>query len=577
MKLKHLEVAVLWSVILFFRTVFSDITFEIRESFSAEAARHSFLGNAVDSITENENGYQQDFDGGAIFFLDSAFEVHGLILGKYQQLLGPWGYLGFPVSDELTCKDGEGRYSVFQNGSIYYHPVYGTHQVTGSMLAKWQMSGADTGSLGYPVADPVICDTGMIQQFQHGYLSVKCPTVDMRQHMYSIGMRVRNQGWRGTCSVFAMTCLLEYAYAQLLGGAYIDLSEEYLNHVANLASGQTDDGSCFAPVASGYDSYGIVPEPYIPYDLNQPYNFSTFNLPQATVAIGREVLVPSLKLKEIVIKPGCPFPSSMGLSDLQMESIFTELNKGYPVAVGRGHSLVVVGYVSDPLIPRGGFFIIRNSYGPDADDHGYRYETYEHLMNTVYDAHVYELPYGVAFTKVLKGRVVNESGTGVQFSEVKVYGTTSEYGLFVKYDTTDADGCYTIPKIISLASNVTIQVTDYIGTLITSAELIIDTTVQNFVHITTDNKHNLYYDKNVSSVVDVRLKHNSGIEITLPYLNKSEGTVRIFGLNGKLLQTNKIPPGVRHFEVPYCGSKNTTLLYSINLSRPALKRSGFVR
>jgi hypothetical protein len=333
--------------------VSSGIPSAIRDAFIAEAARHAFLGKAADSVAGNEDGDQQNFENGAVFMLDSIFEVHGLILDKYRRLVGPWGYLGFPLSDELTCGDGTGRYSVFRNGAVYYHPTYGTHQVTGTVLSQWRAGGAESGPLGYPVDDPVVCDTGIVQRFQGGRVGTRCQTIDMRQHMYRIGMRLRNQGWRGTCSVFAMTCLLEYDYAQLLGGGYADLSEEYMNHVANLASGQTDDGSCFEPVAQGYAAYGVVPESWLPYDLSKSYNFSTFVLPDSAIAKGRALLTPHFKLKEIVIQPGCPSASTLGLSSGRMDTVFMELNKGYPVAAGRGHSLTVVGYAMDASFPGG--------------------------------------------------------------------------------------------------------------------------------------------------------------------------------------------------------------------------------
>jgi hypothetical protein len=550
---------------------------DIRTVFSAEAARHSFLGAATDSMAASENGYQQNFENGALYYLDSVFEVHGLILGKYRQLQGPWGYLGFPLSDELTCRDGAGRYSNFQNGAVYYHPTWGTYQIVGAILSKWRAQGAETGVLGYPIADPIVRETGMSQQFQHGSLTTQCRTLDMRPHMSAVGMRVRNQSWRGTCSVFAMTCLLEYDYAQLLGGDYADLSEEYMNHVANLASGQTDDGSCFAPVAQGYQSYGVVPESWLPYDLSKAYDFAAFNLPDSTVKKGRSLLVAALKLKEIVIKPGCPSPSSMGLSSGQMDTVFTELNKWYPVAVGRGHSLVIVGYAMDSTFPGGGFFIIRNSYGPDADDHGFRYETIAHLKSTVYDTYAYEMPEGVAFGKVVRGGVADMDGAVIPGARVELSCVTPAYGTFTRYDSTALNGVYVFPRVISLASRVSVRVTGSFGTMTKQADLIADTTFVDF-HLGATNAMNRQTAvAPISMHIEAAPDRNGNILVVFSGPAASNGTCRVYGLDGRLLSVEEFPRGARNILVAYAGSRNAMLFYSVAFAKPARIKNGVVR
>src|SRR5436190_23586245 len=57
------------------------------------------------------------------------------------------------------------------------------------------------------------------------------PDVDLRPEIASLGISIRpNQGGRGTCSVFAMTFLLEFMYAKNYGSKNADFSEEYLNY-----------------------------------------------------------------------------------------------------------------------------------------------------------------------------------------------------------------------------------------------------------------------------------------------------------------------------------------------------------
>src|ERR1051325_1037405 len=117
------------------------------------------------------------------------------------------------------------------------------------------------------------------------------PTVDMRPEITSLGIPVRSQGGRGTCSVFAMTFLLDFMYAKNYGFKNSDLSEEYLNYASNLAIGQQVDGGFFDQLDKGYQKYGIVNEALLPY-------LSMFNpnlkVSPATLTSGSE-LSPRLK------------------------------------------------------------------------------------------------------------------------------------------------------------------------------------------------------------------------------------------------------------------------------------------
>lgn len=73
---------------------------------------------------------------------------------------------------------------------------------------------------------------------------------DLRPQIRDLGIPIRNQGGRGTCSVHAITFVLEYVYTRHKNLAYRNLSEEYLNRAANLASGNTGDGDFFENIIS---------------------------------------------------------------------------------------------------------------------------------------------------------------------------------------------------------------------------------------------------------------------------------------------------------------------------------------
>jgi hypothetical protein len=91
------------------------------------------------------------------------------------------------------------------------------------------------------------------------------PQVDLRPRIRDLGLDIRSQGERDTCSVFAMTFLLEYMYVTRLTGVPNDLSEEYLNFVTDSVSGQRKDGDFFHNIDKGYSTWGIVPEAVVPY------------------------------------------------------------------------------------------------------------------------------------------------------------------------------------------------------------------------------------------------------------------------------------------------------------------------
>jgi len=82
-----------------------------------------------------------------------AHEVHGLIRTKYSDLNWEWSFLGYPLTDETTTPDGDGRFNHFQGGSIYWHPDTGAHEVHGLIKQKWSDLGWETSFLGYPLTD----------------------------------------------------------------------------------------------------------------------------------------------------------------------------------------------------------------------------------------------------------------------------------------------------------------------------------------------------------------------------------------------------------------------------------------
>ena len=138
-------------------------------------AQIPWVGNPKDEGAGSEEmslgrGRVRDFDHASIYWSPEhgAFEVHGDIRIKYGRLGGHNGFLGYPVTDELGCPDGRGRFNHFEGGSIYWTPERGAWEVHGDIRGMWSSMGWETSWLGYPVSDEFDIPGGRASQFEHG-------------------------------------------------------------------------------------------------------------------------------------------------------------------------------------------------------------------------------------------------------------------------------------------------------------------------------------------------------------------------------------------------------------------------
>jgi uncharacterized protein with LGFP repeats len=100
-------------------------------------------------------GRARDFEHGSIYWTPElgAHEVHGDIRVKWAQVGGERGVLGYPVTDELGCGPGEGRFNHFTGGSIYWRLDIGAHEIHGPIRDLWAQLGWQDSRLGYPRSD----------------------------------------------------------------------------------------------------------------------------------------------------------------------------------------------------------------------------------------------------------------------------------------------------------------------------------------------------------------------------------------------------------------------------------------
>jgi uncharacterized protein with LGFP repeats len=148
----------------------------IRQKWAALGWQTGILGYPTTDEESTPDGiarYNQ-FQGGTIVWHPKlgTFETHGLIWQKWLKMGGVKGILGLPTSDENKTSDGIARCSHFQQGSVYYHPKFGTFEVHGLIRSHWATLGWEKSFLGYPLSDelPTPDGKGRYNQFQGGRL-----------------------------------------------------------------------------------------------------------------------------------------------------------------------------------------------------------------------------------------------------------------------------------------------------------------------------------------------------------------------------------------------------------------------
>lgn len=121
------------------------------------------LGDAVDEIrvTPDGTGRYLHFEGGSIYWSpdSGAHVIWGDIRQKWANMGWERSVLGYPTSDELPTSDGEGRYNRFQEGAIFWHPSIGAYETHGYISKKWLDLGAER-NLGYPLTDELSTPDG---------------------------------------------------------------------------------------------------------------------------------------------------------------------------------------------------------------------------------------------------------------------------------------------------------------------------------------------------------------------------------------------------------------------------------
>lgn len=130
------------------------------------------LGNPLRAQRVVPGGRMQEFTPGNLYWSPGtgAHVVSGANLVEYLRTGGPAGTLGFPTTDEVPARDGQGRYNDFAGGSVYWSGATDAHVVQGSIRQQWLVLGGPTGPLGYPTTNEVTAPdgAGRLSEFSSG-------------------------------------------------------------------------------------------------------------------------------------------------------------------------------------------------------------------------------------------------------------------------------------------------------------------------------------------------------------------------------------------------------------------------
>ena len=130
-------------------------------------------GGSQEGALPDGRGRFRDYQNGTIYWTPQtgAHEIHGDIRVKWSQLGGHRSFLGYPITDETGCPDGQGRFNHFEHGSIYWRGDIGPHEVHGAIRELWASMGWERSWLGYPLSDERGQPDRRGSTFQHGTIT----------------------------------------------------------------------------------------------------------------------------------------------------------------------------------------------------------------------------------------------------------------------------------------------------------------------------------------------------------------------------------------------------------------------
>lgn len=240
------------------------------------------------------------------------------------------------------------------------------------------------------------------------------PKVDLRSRFNELGLWIKHQGARPSCSVFAIVSALEFQSAEITGDA-TRFSEEYLlwatrktlnrSPRARIAESEspddlknTDEGFSLPEVVTALRTYGIPPRETMP---NRFTDTTAGDPPAEIVDQARKTrrvsvhLLPGrdgpARVDSLIhaLNAGLPVPAGMAWPrEYNWRTGFLDKQ---PVAEGDGHAITFVGYKSDTGRIEDAVFTFKNSWGVRWGIDGYGSATYEFLCKNLWLAVILEV------------------------------------------------------------------------------------------------------------------------------------------------------------------------------------------
>jgi uncharacterized protein with LGFP repeats len=108
---------------------------------------------------------------------------------KYRALGGAGGILGRETQSERATPDGKGKYTIYQNGRIYWSSATGAWEIHGSIFDVWRTNDTTSGPFGFPTSDVQSHSTGIrYSRFQKGaiYRLTNGQTYGIPEPYYSV-------------------------------------------------------------------------------------------------------------------------------------------------------------------------------------------------------------------------------------------------------------------------------------------------------------------------------------------------------------------------------------------------------
>ena len=152
----------------------------------------------------------------------TTYVVQGAILARYQSLGGARGFLGRPLSNELTTPNPAGRYSVFEGGSIYWTAATGAWEVHGAIFEDWAALGWENGRLGFPLTNETATPErlGAFSAFERGAVYWSPDTGVAAEIEGAIRERWADIGWENSPLGFPITDELDSGPPEGRGNAF---------------------------------------------------------------------------------------------------------------------------------------------------------------------------------------------------------------------------------------------------------------------------------------------------------------------------------------------------------------------